>query len=122
MQSNVVINDGYVPDTEVERYFAAADLVVLPYTFATQSGIVQIVYGFEKPVVVTNVGGLPDVVENERTGYIIERGNEKQIAEAIVSFFLLDNTEKFTENIRDKSKEFAWEMLVSRIEKLVSDD
>ena len=58
----VEVIDGYTPDNEVEKYFAACDAVVLPYESATQSGIVQIAYGFEKPVIVTNVGGLPDVV------------------------------------------------------------
>ena len=60
MEDKVQVHDAYTPDREVEKYFAAADLVALPYTSATQSGIVQIAYGFTKPVIVTNVGGLPD--------------------------------------------------------------
>ena len=76
----VEIYDGYIPDKEIEKFFAACDLVVLPYESATQSGIVQIAYGFEKPVVVTNVGGLPDVVNDGRTGYIVEPGNPKALA------------------------------------------
>ena len=62
VENVISIYEGYIPDKEVEKYFAACDLVVLPYESATQSGIVQIAYGFEKPVIVTNVGGLPDVV------------------------------------------------------------
>ena len=74
---NVV--DSYTPDREVEQYFAAADLVVLPYVSATQSGIVQIAYGFIKPVIVTNVGGLPDVVEDGKTGYVVEPEDRKSV-------------------------------------------
>ena len=70
MEDFLSIYDGYIPDREVEQYFAASDLVVLPYESATQSGIVQIAYGFERPVVATNVGGLPDVVLDEKTGYL----------------------------------------------------
>ena len=60
----VTIVGGYIPDKEVEQYFSASNLVALPYESATQSGIVQIAYGFRKPVIVTNVGGLPEVVED----------------------------------------------------------
>ena len=66
VQDCVEVIDGYTPDNEVEKYFVACDLVILPYESATQSGIVQIAYGFEKPVIVTNVGGLPDVVIDKR--------------------------------------------------------
>ena len=69
VETNIRIFDGYIPDDEVEKFFAACDLVVLPYESATQSGIVQIAYGFRKPVIVTNVGGLPEVVEDGKTGW-----------------------------------------------------
>ena len=71
----------------MEQYFAAADLVVLPYISATQSGIAQIAYGFEKPVIVTDVGGLPDVVEDGKTGYVVESQNEAAIADAVMKFY-----------------------------------
>ncbi|MBD5456737.1 MAG: glycosyltransferase family 4 protein [Lachnospiraceae bacterium] len=121
LQDNIMIVDGYVPDKEVEKYFAATDLVALPYISATQSGIVQIAFGFEKPVIVTNVGGLPDVVEDGKTGYIVNKENENELAEAIVKFFSLDSTEAFTENIRDKAQDFSWETMVDRIEKLIEE-
>lgn len=114
---NVVIVEGYIPDQEVEKYFAATDLVVLPYISATQSGIVQIAYGFEKPVVVTDVGGLPDVVEDGRTGYIVEKENEMELAEAVLRFF--NTKEDWSKNIRVKAAEFSWETMVSKIEELV---
>lgn len=75
--------DDYIPDYEMEKFFAASDLVVLPYEPATQSGIVQIAYRFNKPVIVTNEGGLPDVVEDGKAGYVVEPENGKALAEAI---------------------------------------
>ena len=66
---DIKLIDGYVPDKEVEKYFSSADLVVLPYESATQSGIVQIAYGFRKPVIVTDVGGLPEVVVSDQDLY-----------------------------------------------------
>lgn len=79
IESYVKVVDAYTPDREVEKYFVAADLVVLPYVSATQSGIVQIAYGFTKPVIVTQVGGLPDVVEDGKTGYVVKPGSRKKL-------------------------------------------
>jgi glycosyltransferase involved in cell wall biosynthesis len=111
--------EGYVPDRDVEKYFAATDLVVLPYVSATQSGIVQIAYGFEKPVVVTDVGGLPDVVDDGKTGFVVESGNSEQIAEAVVRYFTEGRHDEFRLNIRAKAGEFSWERMAERIEGLI---
>lgn len=115
LQNDIIIIDGYVPDKEVEKYFAATDLVVLPYISATQSGIAQIAYGFEKPVIVTNVGGLPEVVKDGKTGYVVNKENERELAEAIVKFFSLDSAEEFADHIRDSAKEFSWETMVETV-------
>lgn len=119
LESNVCMVEGYIPDREVEKYFAASDLIVLPYVSATQSGIVQIAYGFEKPVVVTNVGGLPDVVWDKETGYIVPSQNPKEIAEAIKRFYTEDSNINWQGNIRAKAAEFSWETMVVRIEELI---
>lgn len=120
LHNNIKLVEGYIPDTDVEQYFAASDLVVLPYLSATQSGIVQIAYGFEKPVVVTNVGGLPDVVEHGKTGYVIPSRNPDALAGAVIAFFQRDYTIDWAANIRSKSKEFSWETMTEQIEKLLS--
>lgn len=112
--------EGYIPDEEVEKYFMASDLVVLPYISATQSGIVQIAYGFEKPVVVTNVGGLPDVVDNEKTGYVVASQNVEAIANAILKFYREDKNINWEENIREKSVEFSWDKMVEKIETMIA--
>lgn len=116
IEDYVCIYDGYIPDQEVEKFFAACNLVVLPYTSATQSGIIQIAYGFEKPVVVTNVGGLPDVVINEQTGYVVAPKNPKEIAKAICKYFEENREEQFIENVRKESDKFSWDRMTETIE------
>ncbi|HJA92811.1 MAG TPA: glycosyltransferase [Candidatus Eisenbergiella merdipullorum] len=114
----VTICDGYIPDREIEKYFAACDLVVLPYVSATQSGIVQIAYGFEKPVVVTNVGGLPDVVEDGKTGYVVEPENPVALADAVVRYFAENREEEFEENVKKEAYRFDWDRMVETVERL----
>lgn len=111
IQGRVSIVDRYMPDREVEQYFAAADLVVLPYVSATQSGIVQVAYGFTKPVVVTDVGGLPDVVEDGKTGYVVEPERPEAIAEAVLDFYRNGKENLFEENIRKEAYRFSWERM-----------
>ena len=122
IENQVIVVEGYVEDREVEKYFAASDLIVLPYISATQSGIVQIAYGFEKPVVVTNVGGLPDVVDDGETGYVVEAGNPHALAEAIGDFFQSGIHKDWQENIRRQAYEFSWDTMVGRVSKLVEND
>ena len=118
VQERIKVYDGYIPDKEVEKFFAACNLVVLPYISATQSGIVQIAYGFEKPVVVTNVGGLPDVVENGKTGYVVEKENSGQLAKAIINYFNYDMEDRFVEGVRQETYRFSWDRMVENIEEL----
>ena len=109
------ICDGYIPDQEVEKYFAACDLVVCPYESATQSGIIQIAYGFDKPVVATNVGGLPDVVKDKKTGYLVEAKSPDEIAKAIIDFYENKREQEFEEHIKESAYEFSWERMVEII-------
>ncbi len=116
IEEQVTIVDGYVPDREVEKYFASSDLVVLPYESATQSGIVQIAYGFHKPVIVTNVGGLPEVVEDDRTGIIVEPQNPNQLADGITYFFEEKKAQEYEKNIRDNEYKFSWDRMRETLE------
>lgn len=115
----IEIHDGYIPDHEVEKFFAACDVVVLPYESATQSGIVQIAYGFERPVIVTDVGGLPDVVTDGKTGYVVEPGRADKLAEAVIRFFGEGKAEEFSRNVSKEAYRFSWDRMAERIEELM---
>lgn len=119
LEAAVIIKDEYTPDREVEKYLAACDMVVLPYESATQSGIVQIAYGFKRPVVVTNVGGLPDVVEDNRTGYVVPPQDENAIADAVIRYFAEDKEAEFAKNIADEAYRFSWERMGEVVEQWI---
>lgn len=103
--------DGYTPDKEVEKYFAACDLVLLPYESATQSGIVQIAFGFERPVIVSRVGGLPEAVKDGETGYVIKPCAPEELADKVKQFFREGRAEEFEENIKKEAARFSWERM-----------
>ena len=107
----IQIHDGHIPIPDVEKFFAACDLVVLPYESATQSGVIQASYGFEKPVLATNVGGLPDAVDNMKTGYIVEPLRPDLIANAVTDFFDNDRAAEFKQNVIDSAYKFSWERM-----------
>lgn len=111
--------EGYIPDKEVEKYFAASDLVVLPYESATQSGIAQIAYGFELPIVATAVGGLPEVVLDGKTGYVVPPEDDQALGEAVVRFFKETDVEQMHENIRKEEYKYSWDRMTEEIEMLV---
>ncbi len=118
IEDAVEVVEGYIPDKEVEKYFAACDLVVLPYESATQSGIVQIAYGFQKPVLVTNVGGLPDVVTDGKTGYVVESKNPEQIADAVIRYFKEEKEEEFAQNVKAEEYKYSWDRMTEVVEEL----
>lgn len=120
IKENILFTSGFVPEKEVGYYFAAADLVVLPYLSATQSGVTQIAFHYDKPVVVTDVGGLREVVTHNVTGYLCERDPE-DIAAAIADFFDRRRSAEFSENIRSDKKRFSWEAMAKGIEELAGE-
>jgi len=117
--NNITLVDYFVPDEEVGQYFQIADVMVLPYRTATQSGIVQVAYNFEKPTIVTNVGGLPEVVKDGITGYLIDPEDSMAVSEAVRKFYKERKTVNFSKNIRQQNAQFGWEKLVSLIDNLV---
>ena len=116
VSGSIQIYDGYIADKDIEKYFAASDLVVLPYVSATQSGIVQIAYGFEKPVIVTDVGGLPEVVIDGETGYVVPPQNPEEISAAVIRFFKDANQEVLIAGIKKEAKKYEWERMVETID------
>jgi glycosyltransferase involved in cell wall biosynthesis len=118
LQSRVRVVSEYVPNDDVRLYFSASDVVVLPYVSATQSGIVQIAYHFNKPVIVTDVGGLTEVVKNDATGFIVPPEQPQALAESIRTFYAQNKEEIFTENVMREKKNYSWDALTSAIEEL----
>ena len=114
---NVDIYGGHIPIPEVEKFFAACDMVVLPYESATQSGVIQVAYGFRKPVLATNVGGLPDVVSDKKTGYIVEPRQPGLIADAVTDFYENQRIQEFKKHIAEESYRFSWERMEETIER-----
>ncbi len=106
----------YTPNEEVGKYFMASDLAVLPYESATQSGITQIAYGFELPCVVTNVGGLPEVVDDGKTGYIVPPKDSQAITEVVLRFFDERENVDWGANIREFRQKFSWDHMVATVE------
>lgn len=114
----ITVVDSYVPDNEIEKYFAACDLVVLPYESATQSGIVQIAYSFEKPVIATDVGGLPEVVIDGKTGYIVPPKDSASLGEAVIRFFSEGKSEEFVENVRSEAYRYSWDRMNETVKRI----
>ncbi len=102
IKDNVKVVQEFVPNEDVGKYYSVADLVVLPYLSATQSGVLNIAYGFGKPVVVTDVGGLAEDVEEGSTGYIIKPGSPEEIANIVNKFFSERSRIDFESNINRK--------------------
>jgi len=109
----------YVPNEEVAHYFCAADVVVLPYLSATQSGIAQIAYNFDKPVIATNVGGLAEVVKPDQTGYLVAPNDPPALAEALSKFYREKREDEFTANVKIEKRNYSWTRLVEAIEELM---
>jgi glycosyltransferase involved in cell wall biosynthesis len=110
----------FVPNAEVVNYFCAASLVVQPYKDATQSGITQIAYHFNKPMVTTNVGGLSETIADNKVGFVVEP-DAGQIADAICRFFHDDLEDRFTKNVQEEKKRFGWETMIKAIDEVTDE-
>lgn len=114
LRDHIVMHTDFIPDSEVAKYFSAADLVVQPYKSATQSGVTQIAYHFEVPMVITNVGGLAEFVPHEKVGYIVEP-EVIEIAQAILRFFNTEDRSIFQAHLRAEKKKYGWDFFVKNI-------
>lgn len=108
LKEQVHLFTDYIPNEEVSRFFSAANVVVQPYKHATQSGITQIAYHFEKPMIVTNVGGLPEVVPDGKVGFTAEP-EPKAIADAIIRFFTPGCLPGLEASIKQEKQKYTWE-------------
>lgn len=110
LEGEVIWRTDFIPDDQVRFYFSAADLIVQPYKSATQSGVTQIAYHFEKPMLVTRVGGLAEIVPNGKVGYVCDV-DDSSVASAITDFIAMtpkERTERFSANIQTEKAKYAW--------------
>ncbi len=117
LENNVIIRSDFIPSEEVKYYFCAADIIVQPYHTATQSGVTQIAYHFARPMLVTNVGGLSEIVTHNRVGYVTET-NAESIAASLTDFYQNNREKEFSENAGIDSSKFSWETMVKGIKEL----
>ena len=114
----VIHNNQYVKDDDVKYYFNAADLIVQPYKSATQSGVTQVAYHFEKPMLVTNVGGLGEIITNGKAGYVVEP-DPSPIADAIADFYENNRCETFVEGVKEEKKKYQWSNMTAAIKEMI---
>ncbi len=110
----IELRTDFIPNNEVGKYFSAADMVVQTYTSATQSGVTQIAYFYDKPMLVTNVGGLAELVPAKKVGYVCEQ-NEAEIATALVDFYEHKREEDFAKGVADEKQKFTWDYLLKAL-------
>jgi glycosyltransferase involved in cell wall biosynthesis len=112
--SDVILYDRFIKEDEVALFFCAADLVVQSYRSATQSGVTQIAYHFDKPMLVTDVGGLSEIVPHQKCGYVVNP-DPRSITEAIIDYFENNRKEEFTQGVKQEKAKFTWDKLITSI-------
>ncbi len=117
LQDQLILRTDYIPNSEVENYFNAADIVAQPYKSATQSGVTQIGYHFNKPMLVTDVGGLSEIIPHGKAGYVVQPKAE-EIKNALTDFFENNRYESFVTNISKEKKRFTWDKMTQTIYEL----
>jgi len=119
LDDKILLFKDFIPDNKVNLFFSACDLVAQPYKTATQSGVTQIAYHFEKPMIVTNVGGLAEIVPNGKCGYVVE-SNPNAIADAMVDFYNNSNENLFIENCKTEKDKFDWKEMTKTLLEIVN--
>ena len=114
LESRLVLATDFIPNNEVSKYFSAADMVVQTYLNATQSGVTQIAYYYDKPMLVTDVGGLAELVPHNKVGYISSI-DKKQIADYILDFYTQVREQEFSDNIKIEKQKFTWHYLTQEL-------
>lgn len=114
IQDQVILHDKFIANEDVKLYFSATDLVALPYRSATQSGVTQVSFHFEVPTLVTNVGGLGEIIPDKVAGYVVE-SNGKAIAEGIKDYFENNRMISFTEGMKKEKQKYDWSIFVNEV-------
>jgi len=119
LESRLVRATDFIPNERVADYFSAADLVLQPYKHATQSGVSQVAYHFGRPMLVTDVGGLAELIPAGVVGYVVPP-TPTAIADALVDFYQNDREETFAAGVRQEAKKFSWEVMVAALKEVAA--
>ena len=114
----LILKTDFIPDSEVGLYFGAADMVVQPYKTATQSGISQLAYHYELPMLVTKVGGLPEIVQHGKAGYVVEPNNPTVVADAIIDFYENNRADSYKTGVQEGKALYSWSNMIKGIKEL----
>ncbi len=117
LENRLVRATDFIPNEKVAAYFSAADLVIQPYKNATQSGVSQVAYHFGRPMLVTDVGGLAELIPAGVVGYVVPP-TPLAIADALVDFYENDREEALAAGVRQEAKKFSWEVMVSALKEV----
>ncbi|MCF0178112.1 MAG: glycosyltransferase, partial [Bacteroidales bacterium] len=118
LEESIVWATEFIPDSMVKYYFSLADIIVQPYKSATQSGVTQIGFHFRKPMLVTNVGGLAEIIPDGKVGYAVDPAPES-IAKALCDFFDNERQHSFDQGIEDEVKKYSWSNMTKSIKELI---
>ena len=121
LDERVILRNEFIPDADLRKYFGAADLIVQPYKSATQSGVTQVAFHFEKPMLVTNVGGLGEIVHDHQMGYACEPSAEA-IAEDLLDYFTNNRQEDYTSYLQKEKIKYAWSNMTAAFLKIYGHD
>ncbi|MBA2611584.1 MAG: glycosyltransferase [Bacteroidetes bacterium] len=112
LQEQIILHDKFIANEEVRYYFCASNLIAQTYRNATNSGVTMVGYFYEKPMLVTNVGGLAEIVPNEKCGYVVDTSVPK-ISEKIIDYFTKNKENEFTQNVKLEKKKYEWTEFIS---------
>jgi len=121
LEEKVKVINQFVPNEEVAKYYQASDLVILPYRSATQSGILNVAYGFYKPVIVTDVGGLAEFVDEGKTGFVVKPNSPEAIADGVQKFLSSKVQTDFTVHIQERNRKNSFNQLPEVFEKILEE-
>ncbi|PCJ65606.1 MAG: glycosyl transferase family 1 [Bacteroidetes bacterium] len=114
LEGSIIQANHFIPDSEVSTYFSASDMVVQTYKTATQSGVTQIAYYYNKPMLVTNVGGLSELVPHQKVGYVTSL-DVSEISDYILDFYENNRETEFVENIKIERSRFTWDSMIDKL-------
>ena len=117
LQDRIHITNEFIPTEDIKKYFSAADIITQTYHTASQSGVTQIAYNFDRPMLVTNVGGLSEMIPHMKVGYVVEK-DPGAIANAVLDFYENEREEVFVNHIKVEKLKFSWDNFAEDVQAL----